>query len=95
MKSMKMYVFSERYKKFTWETPVPESRKLTEEDIDRFVESMKGIAMQAVFSKVGCTDASIALQHLATLRPKVIVPALIERYFFCQNGKVKFLPREI
>ncbi|KAK6639500.1 hypothetical protein RUM43_007773 [Polyplax serrata] len=71
----------ERYKKITWETPVPESRKLTEEDIDRFVESMKGIAMQAVFSKVGCNDASIALQHLATLRPKIIVPALIERFY--------------
>ena len=71
--------YSERFKKLTWETPVPDSKKLTEEDIDKFVESMKNVAMQAVFSKVGCTDASIALQHLATLRPKIIISGLIER----------------
>ena len=72
-------IFSERYHKLTWETPIPDSHKLTEEDIDRFVESIRGVAMQAMFSKLGCSDVSVALQHLATLRPKMIIPMLIER----------------
>lgn len=74
-----VFVRSERYKRPSWETPIPNSHKLTEEDIDRFVESIKGVAMQAVFSKLGCSDVSVALQHLAILRPKMICPVLIER----------------
>nr|CAD7597822.1 unnamed protein product [Timema genevievae] len=68
----------ERYKK-TWETQVPDSHKLTEEDITSFVESVQPVAMQAMFSKLGATDVIHALQHLATLRPSLIIPQVIER----------------
>ncbi|KAL0269474.1 UNVERIFIED_CONTAM: hypothetical protein PYX00_007188 [Menopon gallinae] len=71
----------ERYKPKSWLTRTPESHRLTEEDIDRFVDSMKGIAKQAVYSKLGCTDVSVALQNLAVLRPKMIIPVLIESLY--------------
>lgn len=69
----------ERYKKLTWETPIPDSHRLTEKDITDFVESIKPVAMQAMFSKMGLVEVSQALQHLATLRPTVIIPQIIER----------------
>nr|CAD7394947.1 unnamed protein product [Timema cristinae] len=70
----------ERYKK-TWETQVPDSHKLTEDDITSFVESVQPVAMQAMFSKLGATDVIHALQHLATLRPSLIIPQVIERMY--------------
>nr|CAD7425108.1 unnamed protein product [Timema monikensis] len=70
----------ERYKK-TWETQVPDSHKLTEDDITSFVESVQPVAMQAMFSKLGATDVIHALQHLATLRPSLIIPKVIERMY--------------
>lgn len=76
---MTVHRYRERYKKPTWLMRTPESHKLTDEDIDRFVESMKGIVSQAVYSKFGCAEVATALQHLAVLRPKMIIPVLIER----------------
>ncbi|GLH02190.1 Proteasome activator complex subunit 4 [Gryllus bimaculatus] len=70
----------ERYKKLTWETPVPESHKLTEDDITRFVLSVKPVAMQAMFSKMGL-EVSQAMQHLATLRPQLIIPEIVESVY--------------
>jgi proteasome activator subunit 4 len=71
--------YRERYKKLTWETPVPDGHRLTEEDITNFVESIKPVAMQAMFSKMGFVEVNQALQHLATLRPTIIIPQIIER----------------
>jgi hypothetical protein len=73
----------ERYKKLTWETRVPDSHRLTEEDITNFVESIKPVAMQAMFSKMGLIEVSQAFQHLATLRPAIIIPQIIERLAMC------------
>ncbi|XP_021936150.1 proteasome activator complex subunit 4B-like isoform X2 [Zootermopsis nevadensis] len=72
---------TERYKKLTWETPIPDSHRLTEEDITNFVESIKPVAMQAMFSKMGLVEVSQALQHLATLRPAIIIPQIIDRMY--------------
>lgn len=71
----------ERYKKLTWETPVPESHKLTEDDITRFVECMKPVVMTAMFTRLDSSDVSQAMQHLATLRPALIIPPLIEKLY--------------
>jgi proteasome activator subunit 4 len=71
----------ERYKKLTWETPVPSSHRLSEEDITNFVESIKPVAMQAMFSKIGLAEVSQAFQHLATLRPAIIIPQIVERMY--------------
>lgn len=71
----------ERYKKLTWETPVPSSHRLSEEDITNFVESIKPVAMQAMFSKMGLAEVTQAFQHLATLRPAIIIPQIVERMY--------------
>lgn len=61
-------------------TPIPDSHKLTDEDIDRFVDSLRAVALQALFSL--SIDVVGALQILATLRPKLICPELIDRFYF-------------
>lgn len=71
--------FRERIKKPTWETPIPDSHKLTEEDITNFVESLKPTVLRAMFSKMNMSDVSSAVKHLSILRPELIVPAVIDR----------------
>jgi len=44
------------------------------------VESIKPVAMQAMFSKIGLAEVSQAFQHLATLRPTIIIPQIVERF---------------
>lgn len=73
------YDFRERYKKPTWETSVPDSHKLTDDDVTKFVNSIKSVAFQAMFSRMGTIEVNQALQHLATLRPELIIPVVLER----------------
>ncbi|XP_046402715.1 proteasome activator complex subunit 4A-like [Ischnura elegans] len=72
---------TERYKQPSWENQIPESHLLTEEDITRFVESVKSVALQAMFCKVGANEVSSAFQHLASLRPKIILPLVLNRLY--------------
>lgn len=69
----------ERYRKPTWLRPVPDTHKLTENDITRFVESMKNTVFMCMFSKYGSQDSAVALRHLSTMRPELIVPPLLEK----------------
>lgn len=69
----------ERVKKVTWEPAIPESHRLTDEDITKFVEAIQPVALQAMFSKTGALDMVQVLQNLATLRPNLIVPPVIEK----------------
>lgn len=69
----------ERYKKPTWLTPIPDSHKLTEEDITDFVESMMQPVLLAMFSKTGSLDAAQALQNLALMRPELVIPPVLEK----------------
>lgn len=71
----------ERYGKLTWEVPTPDTHKLTDADIDAFVKSMMPVAMTAMFSKLGVTEACNALQHLATIRPSLVIPDVLERMY--------------
>ncbi|XP_028325388.1 proteasome activator complex subunit 4A isoform X1 [Gouania willdenowi] len=71
----------ERYRKPTWLTPIPESHKLTEEDITSFVESMMQPVLLAMFSKTGSLDAAQALQNLALMRPELVIPPVLERTY--------------
>lgn len=77
----KYFYFRERYAKPTWETPISDSHKLTDSDIDAFVKSMMPVAMTAMFSKFGVNDACQALQHLATMRPNLVIPNMLERMY--------------
>ncbi|GAB1609586.1 proteasome activator complex subunit 4-like [Argonauta hians] len=65
----------------TWKTPVPDRNKLTEEDISKFVKSIKPVVFMAMFGKYGVHDAASALKHLACLRPEIILPAFLERMY--------------
>ncbi|MGH0136569.1 UNVERIFIED_CONTAM: hypothetical protein FKN15_062569 [Acipenser sinensis] len=71
----------ERYKKQTWLTPVPDSHKLTDQDITDFVESMKQPVLLAMFSKTGSLDAAQALQNLALMRPELVIPPVLEKTY--------------
>ncbi|XP_071649143.1 proteasome activator complex subunit 4B [Temnothorax longispinosus] len=70
---------AERYAKSTWETPIPDTYKLTDSDVDAFVKSVLPVAMTAMFNKFCINDACQALQHLATMRPSLVIPDMLER----------------
>ncbi|KAJ8309114.1 hypothetical protein KUTeg_013988 [Tegillarca granosa] len=71
----------ERYKKPSWETPIPDSHKLSEDDITRFVESMKPVIFVSMFSRFGSQDSAVALRHLSNMRPELVVPVLLEHMY--------------
>lgn len=71
-------VHRERYKE-SWELKVPESHRLTEEDITLFVDSVKPVVFLAMFSKFGSHDSAVALDKLAVLRPERVIPAILEK----------------
>ncbi|OAD56880.1 Proteasome activator complex subunit 4 [Eufriesea mexicana] len=72
----------ERYAVQTWETPVPEEYRLTENDVDAFVKSMMPVTMAAMFNKLTVHKASQALQYLATMRPNLVIPYVLDRVSF-------------
>jgi Proteasome-substrate-size regulator, mid region len=76
------YKCRERIKKRKWEPLIPESSKLTDEDVQKFVEIMQPITIQAMFSKTGILDMVQSLQYLATLKPSLVVPPILEKYNF-------------
>lgn len=69
----------ERYKKPTWLNTVPDSHKLTDQDITDFVESIKQPVVLAMFSKIGSLEAAQALQNLALMRPELVIPPVLEK----------------
>ncbi|XP_059159046.1 proteasome activator complex subunit 4B-like [Physella acuta] len=71
----------ERYKQMKWLTPVPDEFKLSDKQVTEFVESLKSSVFVAMFSKFGSHDASMALRSLATLRPEIVVPPLLEKMY--------------
>nr|UCK81620.1 proteasome activator complex subunit 4 [Arenicola marina] len=70
----------ERHKK-TWEPAVPESRHLTDAEVTTFVLSMKPVVFLAMFCKIGSHDSAAAIQHLAALRPEIIIPPLLDKTY--------------
>ncbi|XP_015588278.1 proteasome activator complex subunit 4B [Cephus cinctus] len=71
----------ERYAKPTWERPIPDTHKLTDSEIDAFVKSMIPVAMTAMFSRLGVIDVCQALHYLATVRPSLVIPDVLERMY--------------
>ncbi|GAB0097686.1 proteasome activator complex subunit 4A-like [Sergentomyia squamirostris] len=74
-------LISERYRKPSWMRRVPEEYKLTEECITAFVNSMKPVAFQMMYSRVGSNDVGKVFKLLADLRPELIIPGVIERVY--------------
>ncbi|XP_062859085.1 proteasome activator complex subunit 4B isoform X2 [Trichomycterus rosablanca] len=71
----------ERYKKPCWITAIPDSHRLTDDNITEFVESMKQPVLLAMFSKTGSMDAAQALQNLALMRPELVIPPVLEKTY--------------
>ncbi|GAB6022437.1 hypothetical protein CHUAL_006550 [Chamberlinius hualienensis] len=65
----------------TWAPEIPSSHRLTDENITEFVNCMKPCVLLSMFAKSSCVDAGIALKHLACLRPELIIPAVLERFY--------------
>lgn len=58
-----------------------DEHKLTENCITEFVECLKPIAFQAIYSRVSPSDVGKLFKHLADLRPEAIIPGVIDRVY--------------
>lgn len=74
-------IYLERYKKLNWEQSIPEEFKLSDQDIERFVNILKPSLEQAIFSRIGNQDVSSALQYLSSLRPDIIIPMVLDKVY--------------
>jgi len=69
----------ERYKKPKWGYEPPKEHTLSDTDITEFIQILKPIVLHAMWSKNGFVEAGMALQSLATLRPEIVLPPVVER----------------
>lgn len=54
---------------------------LSDQDVTDFVVGLKPIVLHSMWSKFGFADSGSTLQALATLRPELILPPLVERLY--------------
>ncbi|XP_054158581.1 proteasome activator complex subunit 4B-like [Oppia nitens] len=71
----------ERFKRPSWRTPIPESHRLTESDIDSFVQSLTNVVMIAMFSRWGSIESATAFQSLSLLRPELVCPPVLDKLY--------------
>lgn len=69
----------ERYKLPTWKRTVPEAHKLTDACLTAFVECMKPVALQAMYSRMNSNDVAKIFKTLADLCPQLIIEDVICR----------------
>ncbi|CAG9839520.1 unnamed protein product [Diabrotica balteata] len=79
-------VHCERYKAPSWEFHVPDHFKLTDADLDRFVNILKPCIEQALYNRIGLQDTSLTLQYLSCLRPNIIIPMTLEKLYSSMNS---------
>jgi proteasome activator subunit 4 len=73
------FLIREKFDKQSWENPTPPEKMLTDDDISQFVESLKPPVMLAIFNKFGSFDAANSLQHLAMMKPDLVLPTLLDK----------------
>ncbi|XP_058802846.1 proteasome activator complex subunit 4A-like [Phymastichus coffea] len=73
-------IHKERFSKPTWFTPIPDSHKLSDANIDAFVDSMMPVAMIAVFNNRCSVAFFNIIKYLAILRPNKIIFNLLEKF---------------
>lgn len=71
----------ERFKKKSWRPEIPESYKLTEDCITKFVECIKPIAFQAMYSQMNKDTVCKIFKNLSDVRPEMVIPGVIERVY--------------
>ncbi|XP_050294149.1 proteasome activator complex subunit 4B-like [Anthonomus grandis grandis] len=79
-------VHCERYKTPSWDSQVPDSHKLTDADIDRFVNIMKPCIEPAMYSRLGASDVTMALSYMASLRPNLVIPGILDQLYFSMDS---------
>lgn len=82
----------ERYTN-TWEPLVPIASRLTDDDVTQFVNGMTTVAFLAMFSKTGINESAAAIQSLATLRPELIIPSVLEKFVKYNSFQNLFLQK--
>lgn len=76
----------ERYKFPSWDNNVPEHYKLTDADIDRFVNLLKTCLEPAMFCRMGAQDVCLAFSYLASLRPNLVVPQILDKLYLSMDS---------
>lgn len=71
----------ERYKKPSWRPSIPDSSKLTDENVTQFVNSITNVVMISMFSRFGSAESASALQNLSLLRPEIVIPPVLEKMY--------------
>lgn len=79
-------IHCERYKKQSWETPIPEDFRLRDDDITRFVNILKPCLEQAIYTLQGTGEVQLAMQYLASLRPEIIVPIALDKLYLSMDS---------
>ncbi len=74
--------YSERATHPVWYFNPPESHRLTEQNIDDFVNCLKECAFISIFNKNDLELAAETCHYLSQLRPELIVPPLVELLVF-------------
>jgi proteasome activator subunit 4 len=72
-------VHRERHRKPSWGYRPSSEAQLTDTDITDFVVSIKPVVFHAMWLR--CLDVGTTLQSLATLRPALILPTLVQRLY--------------
>ena len=67
-------------KKHWWRATKDESSQLTDEDIDRFVQSLLPLLLTCMYANRYFGPAAITFRELAALRPDMVIPPVIDRY---------------
>ena len=69
----------ERFHKPSWMVDIPEELRITDAEIERYVNIIKEVALLSVYSKQGSLQAALTLQNLALLRADLVIPQLLQR----------------
>ena len=70
---------SERFHEESWLVDIPNESKITDAEIERYVNIIKEVALLSVYSKQGSLQAALTLQNLALLRADLVIPQLLQR----------------
>ena len=60
---------------------VPEEKRITDEEITRFVKILMPVVLHGMYFKVNLDVFGKILQNLAFLRPELVIPPIMERLF--------------
>ncbi|GAV04190.1 hypothetical protein RvY_14503 [Ramazzottius varieornatus] len=74
---------AERYRKASWQPPIPTQAHISDERIRRFVTAMKPLALLSMYSKnmMSRLETLFALKSLGELTPDLIVPELLDHLY--------------